>query len=481
MGLDAEAAKRGLKAMEEANRTTAEKVKYAWKDIGNRISGFIGFGAFLEGLDKAFERVKQIQSGAAKTGLDTSTWQELSQIANEELPDGAEKFDAAITKLNVNIGEGAKNFEKWGINSRDAASAVFEIADKMQAMTDPAERAAMAVDLMGRGGAALVPMLVQGAAALHQMASEKSIFTPDDLENISKAHKQVEDMENRVTIWAGKFISAIADGAKFIGALSVPGGLAGNAAADAKAEMAAESARFDKQLAGYIGTGNFNSKTITTAPADDKHLNELDKRNEERLKKMQTPTARIADATREIAEYKKQIDSLDIHAADSASKRYALELKISNLEDDITQAKKDQQTIDNTNTSKTKQTTIVDQKIESENSVYPSLQKVAKGKGRFASAAQALIDDQKKQENDRQYAEGYFYEDTGNINGQDMHPGIQRFKSRADILTDDTARVGKDKSYLEDNGVIAKTVTDAVVAALANHSGGLPVKVVGTD
>jgi hypothetical protein len=70
---------------------------------------------------------------------------------------------------------------------------------------------------------------------------------------------------------------------------------------------------------------------------------------------------------------------------------------------------------------------------------------------------------------------------TGNINGQDMHPGIQRFKSRADILTDDTARVGKDKSYLEDNGVIAKTVTDAVVAALANHSGGLPVKVVGTD
>ena len=62
---------------------------------------------------------------------------------------------------------------------------------------------------------------------------------------------------------------------------------------------------------------------------------------------------------------------------------------------------------------------------------------------------------------------------TGNINGQDMHPGIQRFKSRADILTDDTARVGKDKSYLEDNGVIAKTVTDAVVAALANHAGGL--------
>ena len=197
------------------------------KSVKSAITGIfasVSIAGFISMIDRAFKKVKDIQSGSAKTGIGVEEYQRLSQTAQEEMIDGAMKFQTAITKLNVEIGEGSKMLEKWGIHSKTAESAMYEIADKMKSMTDPAERAAMAFDLMGRQGTSMIPLLERGSAALKEMASHQAIFSKEDMQNISDAHKEIDQMENRVTIWAGKFISAIAATAQVAGASKLFGG-----------------------------------------------------------------------------------------------------------------------------------------------------------------------------------------------------------------------------------------------------------------
>jgi hypothetical protein len=217
MGFDASAVKNGTAAMLSNQKTAANSVKEMWSGIGQHIAGVLGGAAILGAFEKQAENAKKILAGASKTGLDARSYQSLSQVAQEDLPDGAEKFDAAITKLNVNLGKGTKEFEKWGIHSKDAQGAIYEIADRMQAMTDPAQKAAMAVELMGKGGAALVPFLERGAAALKTMADEQTIYTAEELKSLANTQKRIEKAEKKVGVASGKVFATLVEEAEMVG------------------------------------------------------------------------------------------------------------------------------------------------------------------------------------------------------------------------------------------------------------------------
>lgn len=189
-------------------RQSGSAVKDFAREVGRDLLAVFSAGAIYSRIDSIFQKVRSLRSGAEKTGINVVDYQKLSAVANEELPDGAAKFDTAITKLNVKIGQGSKEFAKWKIHAKDAEGAMYEIADRMKAMTDPAERAAMAVDLMGRGGADLVPLLERGAVALKAMAAAKPGWSEADMKAIEDAHKNIESASNYMTLWLGKAISA---------------------------------------------------------------------------------------------------------------------------------------------------------------------------------------------------------------------------------------------------------------------------------
>lgn len=200
------------------------KVKHSisegFKDIGKDIIAGFTFGAIVSKMEGVFDQVERIQSAASKTGVDVESFQKLSTLANEELPHGAETFEGAVTKLNVKIGEGAAELQKWGIHSTNAKAALYEIADKMAATEDPAKRAAMAVDLMGKSGADMVPFLERGAAALEKMANSKPAWTREEIESIDESKKGMEQIQGYLTIGTGKIISSFASVAAFVGKLS---------------------------------------------------------------------------------------------------------------------------------------------------------------------------------------------------------------------------------------------------------------------
>ena len=105
---------------------------------------------------------------------------ELAGVSND-------KFDTSLAKLSRSIGEtvtkgvgaAADAFEVLGISVQNAdgsiksTEAVFEeFADKMQGMTDPAIKVSLAMDLFGRAGAKLIPMLNEGSDGLKAMKEE---------------------------------------------------------------------------------------------------------------------------------------------------------------------------------------------------------------------------------------------------------------------------------------------------------------------
>jgi len=332
VGLDSSALSGGLL---RAKHTITE----GFKDLGKDILAGFTFGAIVSKLEGVFEQVERINSAASKTGIDVESFQKLSAVAAQDLPQGAERFETAMTKLNVKIGEGGKELEKWGIHSKNAEEAMYEIADKMKETSDPAQRAAMAVDLMGKSGADMVPLLERGAKALKEMAAAKPAWDREELENIEKAHQAIEESEHRITITIGKSLAAFSQFFSDLGALSA-GDLTneGNSAEQIKKSREEFQRFIETATQSQIEVGD----AVRVALELTNQEKEVTSLAEKKLARMQSISTKLKDAERERLNAKREMNDLDQAGNLSADQRAELTLKIARAEERIFQLNKEQ-------------------------------------------------------------------------------------------------------------------------------------------
>ncbi len=100
---------------------------------------------------------------SARVGIGAQSLSELSYAAGLSGTDLG-TVEGAIKKLQVNIVKGSKTFAELGINidsiKKLKPDEQFDIvAKKIAAITDPARKTATAVALLGKSGAALIPMI----------------------------------------------------------------------------------------------------------------------------------------------------------------------------------------------------------------------------------------------------------------------------------------------------------------------------------
>lgn len=96
------------------------------------------------------------------------------QGAAEQTGTSLESVAKGLTKLNRSIGLRDKNadiMKQLGIDVTNATTAMLGLADVMQKTEDPALKAALAMQLFGKNGAELVPLLSQGRAEIEGMAT----------------------------------------------------------------------------------------------------------------------------------------------------------------------------------------------------------------------------------------------------------------------------------------------------------------------
>ena len=212
LGLDAAEFTRGLTRAEAQTKKFQESLA----SLGTRAGTILGAGlaAAATGMlalakfsiDTA-RALDDLDEAAQAVGLSAVALAEFRRAASESGV-SAEKFDTAITKLNVKLTDAAAGgkesqaaFKALGIEVRNSSGqlktteeVLAEVANKFQGYKDGAEKSALAVELFGRAGAAMIPFLNQGADGLRKYAG----ISQETVEAAKKLQAQIDTLKNAV-------------------------------------------------------------------------------------------------------------------------------------------------------------------------------------------------------------------------------------------------------------------------------------------
>jgi hypothetical protein len=136
--------------------------------------------------------------------LSTEEFQKFAYTV-EKVGGESEQTEQALVHLSRTIGEaktGTKEyqeiFDRWGISSSGNTSDVLEeISQKMAAIVDPAQKAAMAADFFGRGAAKMTAALEDW----NKLHGDGATFVKDkDLENLEMANELFDKIWNKMKV-----------------------------------------------------------------------------------------------------------------------------------------------------------------------------------------------------------------------------------------------------------------------------------------
>lgn len=122
----------------------------------------------------------EIAKTASAIGMSTDALQEFRYIG-ERSGVSVDEMTVALKKLTINLGDASRevtsNLERLGLSVDELKAAgpdksLILVADAMAKITDPTERAAIAVDLFGKGGVKLANVLADGSEGMAKLASE---------------------------------------------------------------------------------------------------------------------------------------------------------------------------------------------------------------------------------------------------------------------------------------------------------------------
>lgn len=193
---------------EQAMGASAKKSGVAWSnailvlnqglELAGRITGYVqrGLGAVRGMVEATGAQAAQAVELAAQLGMSAEAVQELG-FASSQAGGSVEVMTVGLRSLSNQAQTAAKGgkdaaraFKDAGINAKDITSgkvpldqALGQIADKFASMPDGAKKSALAMDLFGRQGMRLIPLLNEGSAGvgkLRQEARELGVVIDND-------------------------------------------------------------------------------------------------------------------------------------------------------------------------------------------------------------------------------------------------------------------------------------------------------------
>lgn len=216
MGKAARIAERELKNISDAAATAGKLVG------GALIAGGTAFAVMAK---QAIDAADEMNDMAQKLGMST---EQLSAYNYAAKMSGAstEAIATSVQKLNSNMADAARGqgsakaaLDALGISVTDANGALKtndevmrEVADRFSQFPDGATKSAMAVDIFGKSGADLIPMLDEGAVGLARMQEEAAAMGLILSTETAKAAGEVNDnLDMMGNIISGQVASATAD------------------------------------------------------------------------------------------------------------------------------------------------------------------------------------------------------------------------------------------------------------------------------
>ncbi|KAF0102467.1 MAG: putative tail length phage protein [bacterium] len=165
----------------ESARRSLDRLNIAGSKVSDLLSG-LGVGALAGGGLLAFAKsgidaADALSDMSQRLGVSVETLAGYKLVADragvstEELAKGA-RF------LAKNIAEGDPLLARIGVTSRDVNGALVQLADVFAAMPDGAEKTALAMRLLGKSGADLIPALNEGGDGLERLIEQGQKLYP---------------------------------------------------------------------------------------------------------------------------------------------------------------------------------------------------------------------------------------------------------------------------------------------------------------
>ncbi len=178
------------KAARKSKQTSASLKKDAadlgkWFGALGVAAGAAGIAIIKSSIDSADAMSKQSKIiGVNIEELSALSYAaDLSDVSFEQLSTGLKKFSRSIDDAVQGTGAGADAFDRLAINVENAdgslkstSQLVAEVAGKFAGMEDGAVKTSLAMDLFGKSGAELIPLLNEGAAGIEKMTAEARQF-----------------------------------------------------------------------------------------------------------------------------------------------------------------------------------------------------------------------------------------------------------------------------------------------------------------
>jgi hypothetical protein len=193
---------------------------------GKVVSGaFVAVGAAIGAATAAYAGIVKpaldmadaLQKQADIAGVSTTTLQEYS-FAAKQSGSSAESLTTAMSKLTENAYNAyagndklAKGFRTLGVDLRDAKGnfrdtndIVNETFKKLSDLPNPAQQSALAVQLLGKGGRDLVPMLRGGSAEIDRMRGSAQelgqVLSEEAVKNLDKMGDNLDMLGNKLRV-----------------------------------------------------------------------------------------------------------------------------------------------------------------------------------------------------------------------------------------------------------------------------------------
>lgn len=184
LGADTAQFSNGLKQADSRLASFSRKLAGVGAAIGASVTAAaVGLGVAIKGTVNEIDKIGKVSQKIGIPVEELSKLQhaaDLSGVSMAQLTTGVGRLSQNLEEFAATgKGEAARVFETLGIEATNAngtlkssTQIISEVADRFSRMEDGAEKTAFAMELFGRSGRDMIPMLNQGSAGLRDMMKE---------------------------------------------------------------------------------------------------------------------------------------------------------------------------------------------------------------------------------------------------------------------------------------------------------------------
>jgi hypothetical protein len=200
------------------------QVKNSFGNINKALGGLLPalsvatvVAGFTDMMNTAANYGEEMLLAAQKTGLTTDMLQDLNYLAKTTNSSLA-GLETGLKKMNIAISDGlsgnsaaVENFKQLGLSIESLSTMntdqrFMAIAKAIAAIPDQADRVKAVVDMFGKAGADLLPLI----ESLHEIENMKPPkLTKEELQSLADAKESIEKLDNAWLIFQGRLAATM--------------------------------------------------------------------------------------------------------------------------------------------------------------------------------------------------------------------------------------------------------------------------------